>query len=431
MRVLIIGSGAREHALCWAIRRSPDVSFLACLLGNGGTAEIAANVALDPMQFDACAEWAVANQIDLTVVGPEDPLAGGIVDAFQARGSRCLGPTQAAARLESSKVWAKEFMMRHGIPTAPARVVTTATLEAAIHDLRAPEATFPVAVKADGLAAGKGVVIAQNAGEAEAALRDMIEQQRFGQSGARVLVEDFLSGREVSVFAICDGAHYRILGSACDHKRAFDGDQGPNTGGMGAYTPADWVAPEMMELIDRTIIAPTINGMAAEGVPFTGFLFAGLMITPNGPSVIEFNARLGDPETQVILPQLETSLLDLCVAADEGKLDQQPPLAWRDGAACGVVVAAQDYPISSAKGLPISTRSPLDPDVLVFHAGTRLRSDGTLEAQGGRIFTIVGFGPDLAAARDRAYANIDRITFAGARYRSDIGARGRIGNKAH
>ncbi len=329
MKVLIIGSGAREHAMCWATRRSPDVSFLACLPGNGGTASVATNVMLDPMQFDACADWAAANQIDLTVVGPEDPLAAGIVDAFQSRGLRCFGPTQAAARLESSKVWAKEFMLRHDIPTAPARLVTAATLEEAIRDLRAPEATFPVAVKADGLAAGKGVVIAQNAAEAESALRDMIEQQRFGQSGARVLVEDFLSGREVSVFAICDGKSYRILGSACDHKRAYDGDQGPNTGGMGAYTPADWVPPETMNLIERTIIAPTINGMAAEGVPFAGFLFAGLMITPDGPRVIEFNARLGDPETQVILPQLETPLLDLCVAAAEGKLDQQPPLAWR------------------------------------------------------------------------------------------------------
>ena len=422
MRVLVIGAGAREHALCWALRRSPDLDYLACLPGNGGTAALATNVALDPLQRTACADWAVANQIDLTIVGPEDPLSAGIVDAFRARGLRCLGPTQAAARIESSKVWAKAFMQRHRIPTASATIVTSATLASASAELHAPTTTFPIAVKADGLAAGKGVVIATNATEAEAALREMILDQRFGAASANVLLEGFLVGREVSVFALCDGTNYRLLGSACDHKRAFDGDEGPNTGGMGAYAPATWLTATQLDEIEQTIIAPTVAGMAADGVPFTGFLFVGLMMTATGPRVIEFNARFGDPEAEVILPLLATPLLDLCLAATTGTLAQQPPLRWHDGATCGVVIAAQDYPITGAQDLPITLPASLDPALLVFHGSTRHNAAGTLVAHGGRILTITGAGADLAAARAVVYASIDRLQFAGARYRHDIGA---------
>lgn len=420
MRVLIIGSGAREHALCWAMHHSPSLELLACLPGNGGTAALAVNVPLDPMDFAACADWAVAQAIDLTIVGPDDPLGGGIVDAFQSRGLRCFGPTCDAARIESSKIWAKAFMARHGIPTAATRVIAPETLDAVIRELRVPEARFPLVVKVDGLAAGKGVIIAKNIAEAEEALRAILLDRRFGAAGAQALIEEFMVGREASVFAICDGASYRILGTACDHKRAYDGDEGPNTGGMGAYAPAGWLTADDMERIEREIIAPTVAGMAADDVPFTGFLYAGLMMTADGPRVVEFNARFGDPEAQVVLPLLESSLLDLCDAAVDGVLASQPPLAWRDGSACGVVIATRDYPTSGAKGLPITGLDTLDDDILTFQGGTRLGPDDALETNGGRVLTIVGLGSTLDAARAHAYANVERVHFDGARYRSDI-----------
>jgi phosphoribosylamine--glycine ligase len=422
MRVLVIGAGAREHALCWALRQSPTITTLACLPGNGGTADLATNIPLDPMDFAACAAWAADHQIDLTVVGPDDPLGGGIVDAFQARGLRCLGPTAAAARIESSKVWSKAFMVRHGIPAAPARIIRAQDLAAAVRDLHAPGAPYPVAIKADGLAAGKGVVIAPDADAAEAALREMITGGRFGAAGAQVLIETFMTGREVSVFALCDGASYRLLGTACDHKRALDGDQGPNTGGMGAYAPADWLPAATLAEIEQTIIAPTVAGMATEGLPFTGFLYAGLMITADGPRVIEFNARFGDPEAQVVLPLLAAPFLDLCLAAADGRLADMPPIRWRAGAACGVVLAADTYPAAGSNGAPISGLAALDADALVFQGGTR-RAGDQLVTNGGRILTVVGLGPDRASARATAYANIARITAPGTRYRGDIGAR--------
>lgn len=420
MRVLVIGAGAREHALCWALRRAPAVSFLACLPGNGGTAELATNIPLNPLDFSACAAWAASHAIDLTIIGPDDPLGAGIVDAFQSQGLRVLGPTQAAARIESSKVWAKAFMQRHAIPTAPFQIVTLANLAEAVATLSAPGAVLPVAIKADGLAAGKGVVIAQDAAEAVAALEAMLAAHRFGTAGDQVVIEQFMYGREVSVFALCDGASYRILGTACDHKRAFDGDLGPNTGGMGAYAPAAWLPAATLAEIERTIIAPTVAGMAAEGVPFVGFLYAGIMITAQGPQVVEFNARFGDPEAQVILPLLESSLTDLCLAATAGTLATQPELRWRAGAACGVVLATRDYPASGAQGLPITGLAEVDPAVLVFQGGTQRTAAG-LVTNGGRVVTVVGFGADLAAARDHAYSNCERIHFDGMRYRQDIG----------
>jgi phosphoribosylamine---glycine ligase len=420
MRILVIGAGAREHALCWALSLSPQTTFLACLPGNGGTTTIANNVPLDPMDFSSGISWARDHQIDLIIVGPDDPLGAGIVDAYQEAGFRCFGPSKAAARIESSKVWSKDFMQRHGIPTASASIVTNETMETAIQSLHT-NTSFPVAIKADGLAAGKGVIIAREATEAEAALRAMLVDAQFGKAGQRVLIESFLRGREVSIFAICDGQHYRMMGSACDHKRAYDGDTGPNTGGMGAYAPAGWLDAATLATIEDRIIAPTVAGMASDGVPFSGFLFAGLMITADGPYVIEFNARFGDPEAQVILPLLATPLLDLILAAIDGKLDQLPPLIWNPGAACGVVVAAGSYPQSSIKGLPLNI-DPVDEDILTFHAGTKLLDNSNLQVSGGRIITVVGRGATLADAREHAYANVDRIHFEGARYRKDIGA---------
>jgi phosphoribosylamine---glycine ligase len=421
MRVLVIGAGAREHALCWALRRSPDLKYLACMPGNGGTAAIAENVQLNPMHFAAVADWAVAERIDLVVVGPDDPLGAGIVDTLHARGLRTLGPTEAAARIESSKIWAKAFMARHDIPTAPARTVTPSGLESAVRSLHAADATYPVAIKADGLTGGKGVVIAQNAVEAEAVLREMLGG-KFGAAGAQVLIESYMTGREVSVFALCDGTNYQLLGTACDHKRAFDGDEGPNTGGMGAYAPADWLSPETLTEIENTVIKPTIAGMAAEGVPFTGFLYVGLMITPEGPRVVEFNARFGDPEAQVVLPLLESDFLALCTAAANGRLGRLSAPTVRAESACGVVLAAGEYPGPGSKGAAITGLDAVEDGVLVFQAGTRL-NDGQPETNGGRILTVVGIGSDRDAARAKAYANIERITFEGSRYRTDIGAK--------
>ena len=422
MRVLIIGSGAREHALSYAIARSQAITYIACLPGNGGTSAVAENIPLDPLHIDTCVSWAKANTIDLIIIGPDDPLAAGIVDAFQREGLLCLGPTQAAARIESSKVWSKDFMQRHNIPNAAATVVTAENLDSAIASLNGPTATYPIAVKVDGLAAGKGVVIAHNSHEAEAALFDMITAQRFGGAGSRVVLEEFLYGREVSVFALSDGKNYRLFGTACDYKRAYDHDQGTNTGGMGAYSPAVWLTESELQEIETRIIAPTIKGMAAEGYPFVGFLFAGIMLTSTGPVNIEFNARFGDPEAEVILPRLVTPLLDLAIAAAQGQLATQPPIEWTEDVLCDVVITAKDYPTSSARGMPITGIETLDPDILVFHAGTRFNDNGQLETNGGRILNIIGRGPTLAAARDRSYANIDRVQFAGARHRSDIGA---------
>lgn len=424
MRILIIGAGGREHALARAIHQSPEVTFLACLPGNGGTAAIAENVPLDPMDFATCADWATAHQIDLTIIGPDNPLGAGIVDVFAARGLLCLGPTRAAARLESSKVWSKQFMHRHAIPTAPARIVTDENLTGILTALHAPEQSFPVAVKADGLAAGKGVIIAHDAYEAEAALTAMLREHRFGEAGDQVLVEEFLYGREVSVFALCDGQTYRLMQSACDHKRAYDHDAGPNTGGMGAYAPARWLDATTLERIEATIIQPTLAGMAAEGYPFRGFLFVGLMITNQGPMVIEFNARFGDPEAQAILPLLASPLLPFAMAAARGELAAHPPLRWHDAVACGVVIAAESYPQGTVSNALVTGLADVPEDVIVFHAGTKRGDDGAIHAHGGRIFTVTGIGADLASARERAYAAARHISFTGARYRTDIGLTG-------
>jgi phosphoribosylamine--glycine ligase len=420
MRVLILGSGAREHALAWAVLRSPHLSALYCAPGNGGTAAIAQNIPLDPMNFAQCADWAAAHAIDLTIIGPDDPLGKGIVDVFQQRGLRVFGPTRAAARIESSKSWAKDLMQRSGIPTA--RAATFDDLDAACRFLSSTSCKYPLVIKADGLAAGKGVSIVQTRPEAEATLKALMDERRLGEAGARILLEDYLQGPEVSFFALSDGKTILPLVPACDYKRALDGDQGPNTGGMGAYTPPGFIDDELAQHIIQTILRPTIEALAREGCPFTGILYGGLMITSNGPQVIEFNARLGDPEAQVILPRLESDLLDLFLAASEQRLDSRR-IAWRPEAACGVVLASSGYPDAYQTGFPINGLEQLPADLLAFHAGTRLGEQGQLVTSGGRVMTLVALGQNVTAARARVYEEIERIQFQGCRYRHDIAAR--------
>jgi phosphoribosylamine--glycine ligase len=424
MRVLVIGTGAREHALCWALARSPKLSALYCAPGNGGTATLAENAVLDPLDFAACAAWAERHRIDLTVVGPEDPLAGGITDAFAARGLLVFGPSQAAARIEGSKAWAKQIMSAAGVPTAHAeRFADRAAAQAYLDAYDEGGGAYPLVLKADGLAAGKGVVIAANAREASKTLDDFLVAGRLGAAGATVLIEEYLTGREVSLFALADGARVVPLAPACDYKRALDDDQGPNTGGMGAYSPPGFVPPGVVAEIEARILRPTVAALAAAGAPFRGLLYAGLILTPEGLKVLEFNARFGDPETQVVLPRLESDLLELCVAVARGRLDTAAAPVWRSESAVGVVVASEGYPGPYNKGETIGGLEVLDPDILAFHAGTRREPDGRLLTSGGRVLTLVALGPTVAAARARVYANASHVHFAGARYRTDIASR--------
>ncbi len=429
MRVLVIGAGAREHTLCWALRRSPQLTALYCAPGNAGIADLATCVPLDPMDFAACAEWAAGANIDLTIVGPEDPLCGGIVDAFQARGLPIFGPTAAAARIEGSKAWAKRLLIDAGVPTAPAAIFSDRTAAEAYLVRREAEAEalgvpcYPLVVKADGLAAGKGVFVVRDGEAARAALDELLVERSLSAAGETLLIEDFLPGVELSLFALTDGERVIALAPACDYKRAYDDDEGPNTGGMGAYSPPAFATPALLAEIEARILAPTVAALAAAGAPFRGLLYAGLMITPSGPSVVEFNARFGDPETQVVLPRLQSDLLALCAAAASGRLDTAPAPTWTDEAACGVVVAAGGYPGPYAKGDPITGLETLDGDILAFHAGTRRADDGQTVTAGGRVLTVVALGTDMAAARARVYANIGRVQFAGARWRADIAAR--------
>jgi phosphoribosylamine--glycine ligase len=424
MRVLVIGGGAREHAICWALARSLRLSALYCAPGNGGTAALAENVPLDPMDFAACAEWAERHAVDLTIVGPDDPLGGGIVDIFQARGLAVFGPTKAAARIESSKVWAKQLLQSVGVPTARAEIFTDrAAAEAYLHDYIAASGSFPIVVKASGLAAGKGVVIAAEVPAARQALDDFMLAGTVGSAGAEVVIEEYLQGPEVSVFAVCDGERFVTLVPACDYKRAYDYDTGPNTGGMGAYSPPGFVTADALAQIERRILQPTIGALARAGAPFRGVLYAGLMLTASGPYVLEFNARLGDPETQVLLPRLTSDFLELCLAAASGRLDTVPPPTWSAKAACGVVVASSGYPGAFERGHEITGLHRLPSDLLAFHAGTRREPGGRLVTFGGRVLTVVALAETMAAARERVYAHIGEVHFTGARWRTDIAAR--------
>jgi phosphoribosylamine--glycine ligase len=417
MRVLVIGGGAREHALVARLGAERDVDAVVCAPGNPGIARLAAVAAIDPANLDAMSELAERERIDFTIVGPELPLSLGIADRFAADGRLLFGPTAAAARLESSKAFAKAFMSRHRIPTA--RFHTCETSDEAMAALR--EFGFPVVLKADGLAAGKGVVIADDRSSAEAAVRDAMRDRKFGAAGDRLVVEECLNGSEVSFFAISDGSRAVPIGTAQDHKRIFDGDRGPNTGGMGAFAPSPLVDRELEARIMREIVDPVIAGMAAEGQPFRGFLYAGLMLTSNGPKVIEFNVRLGDPEAQVVLPLVEEPLLPLLFAAASSRL-AQPRVRIARGALVGVVLASRGYPESSESGRPISGIEAAEAvaGVDLYHAGTAMRG-GQLVTAGGRVLTIVGRGADYGEAIARAYDGASRIAFDGMQYRRDIG----------
>jgi len=419
MRVLVIGSGAREHALAARFAAEPGTATLLCAPGNPGIARHARLAGVDAGDVESLAALAAREQIDLTVVGPELPLSRGIADRFAADGRAIFGPTAAAARLESSKAFAKEFMQRHRVPTARFRVCRDA--DAALDIVRRGEFGLPVVIKADGLAAGKGVVIAENAAAAEAAIVDAMRGHKFGAAGDCVVIEECLRGPEVSFFAICDGTRAVTLGTAQDHKRIFDEDRGPNTGGMGAFAPSPLVDSALEQRITRHIVEPVLAGMVADGSPFRGFLYAGLMLTKDGPKVIEFNVRLGDPEAQVVLSLVDEPLLPILTAAAAGDL-RQPSIALRRGTLVGVVLASRGYPETSESDRVISGIEAAEsiPGVTVYHAGTKLH-DGNLVTAGGRVLTVVGRGDDYAEAIARAYAGALQISFDGMQYRGDIG----------
>ena len=419
MKVLVIGGGGREHALAWKLAQSPKVQRVYIAPGNGGTALDPAlrNVPItDPT---ALADFAAAEKITLTVVGPEAPLAAGIVDLFRARGLRIFGPTRAAAQLESSKAFAKDFMQRHGIPTA----LYASFTEAAAAHAHVERHGAPIVVKADGLAAGKGVVVAMSADEAHAAIDFMLD----GKAGARVVIEEFMAGEEASFIVVADGKNVLPLATSQDHKRIGDGDTGPNTGGMGAYSPAPVVTPNVHARAMHEIVLPTIAGMAADGTPFSGFLYAGLMIDAAGnPRVVEFNARLGDPEAQVLLMRLKTDLFDVLMAAtasgDQTGLDSVE-LQWDRRVALGVVMAAHGYPTTVRSGDVITGLPPAEADTVVFHAATERRGDGSLVTSGGRVLCVTALGDSVKAAQQRAYAALAPIRFDGMQRRTDIGHR--------
>jgi phosphoribosylamine--glycine ligase len=419
MRVLVLGSGAREHALVMRLIAEAGRESVVCAPGNPGIATLVHVLPADLQKIDALTALAAQERIDLTVVGPELPLSLGIADRFAAAGLRIFGPTAAAARLETSKAFAKAFMQRHGVPTA--RFQTCTSLDEAVSVVRAGSFGLPVVLKADGLAAGKGVVIAQTRDEAESALVAAMRERKFGAAGETVVIEECLTGPEVSFFLVCDGTRAVPIGSAQDHKRIFDDDQGPNTGGMGAFAPSAIFPATLEARVMTEVVDPVMKGMAAEGHPFAGFLYVGLMLTPAGPKVIEFNVRMGDPETEVVMPLLDEPLLPLLSAAADGRLTQSTCRVKDEKAVC-VVMASRGYPESSESGREIygvEAAASL-PGVSVCHAGTASR-DGQLVTAGGRVLTIVGSGSDFRRAIDRAYAGVSKIRFDGMQYRNDIG----------
>jgi len=421
VKVLLIGSGGREHALAWKLAQSPNVDEVLCAPGNAGTATEpkVRNVAIGVSDFEGLIDLARNEHVALTIVGPEVPLVGGVVDTFEAAGLKCFGPRAVGAQLEGSKAFTKAFLARHKIPTA---AYQTFTDFAAARDYVATR-TPPIVIKADGLAAGKGVIIVPTHAEAEAALDLVLRQGQFGQAGARVVIEDFLVGEEASFIAVVDGTRVVPLASSQDHKTRDDGDRGPNTGGMGAYSPAPVVTREVHDRVMREVMLPTVRGLAADGIPYRGFLYAGLMIDATGqPRVIEFNCRLGDPETQPIMFRLRSDLVELCLRCFDGTLGDEP-LNWDPRAAVGVVMASRGYPDAYDKGKPITGLERVArKDVKIFHAGTRLEGRRVV-TDGGRVLCVVGAGDTVQAACASAYSGVREITWDGAFYRNDIGHR--------
>ncbi|GMW02483.1 MAG: phosphoribosylamine--glycine ligase [Candidatus Hydrogenedentota bacterium] len=417
VNVLIVGSGGREHALAWKLQQSPIVGKLYCAPGNAGIANVAECVPIGVNDFDTLIAFAREKDIGLTVVGPEDPLTRGIVDAFEKEGLVAFGPSAKAAQLEGSKAFAKQMMAQWGIPTAAYAEFTKADKAVAYIQERG----VPIVIKADGLAAGKGVTVAHTVDEAIGAIHAAMSDRVFGDAGAKVVVEECLVGEEASILALSDGTTIMALLPSQDHKAAFDNDEGPNTGGMGAYAPAPVVTDDLKLEIQRTILEPCIAGMNAMGIPFKGVLYAGLMITKEGPKVIEFNCRFGDPETQVTLPQLKGDLLPLLLACCTGTLDQHP-LEWEGGACVSVVMASPGYPGEYPKGLPIEgiDRAELGGNAMVFHAGTAVKN-GQLVTNGGRVLNVTALGDGIAQAIDKAYKAVNCIEFKNAHFRRDIG----------
>jgi len=421
MKVLIIGNGGREHALAWKIAQSERVSHVFVAPGNAGSAreQKVQNIAIDVLDLEALVEFAQKEQVALTIVGPEAPLVAGVVDRFQAAGLACYGPTQKAAQLEGSKAFSKDFLARHKIPTAEyANFTDEAEALAYVREKGAP-----IVVKADGLAAGKGVIVAMTLAEAEDAITDMLSGNRFGAAGNRVVIEEFLTGEEASFIVMVDGKNVLPMATSQDHKRIGDADTGPNTGGMGAYSPAPVVTDDVYQRTMKQVIMPTVNGMAAEGTPYTGFLYAGLMIDETGqPKVIEFNCRFGDPETQPIIMRLESDLVELCLAAVEGKLDEAQA-KWDPRPALGVVMAAANYPDTPQTGDAISGLDSADSNIVkTFHAGTKLEGDQVVTS-GGRVLCVTALGETVKAAQQNAYQAIEKIQWDGCYYRRDIGYR--------
>lgn len=418
MQVLVIGSGGREHALAWKAAQSASVEKVYCVPGNPGIAQIAECAPMDIADNDALVAFALENKIDLTIVGPEVPLANGVVDAFRAKGLAIFGPTQAAAQIEGSKSFAKDLMKKYGIPTAAFEVFTDAEAAKAY----IVEQGAPIVIKADGLAAGKGVVVAMTLDEALEAVDMMMCDQAFGSAGCQVVVEEFLTGEEASILTFCDGTTIVPMISSQDHKRAYDNDEGPNTGGMGTYAPAPVVTADVLARVQKEILDPTVAAMKAEGIPYTGCLYAGLMITENGPKVIEFNARFGDPETQVVLPLLDSDMAEVMMACVNGNLADLD-IKWKDGAAVCVVMAAGGYPQSYRKGDVISgLDKAADLGATVFHAGTAAK-DGNIVTNGGRVLGVTAIGTDVQKAVDNAYAAVKSIHFDDVHYRNDIAYR--------
>ncbi|MEK7353093.1 MAG: phosphoribosylamine--glycine ligase [Chloroflexota bacterium] len=411
----MVGGGAREHTLVWKLAQSPKVNEIYAAPGNAGTAGIAHNLDIRDTDLPALTKAVQQNHVDLVVVGPEAPLAAGIVDHFIAIGIPIFGPTSRAARIESSKTFSEDLMQKYGIPCAKG---------AAFSDYQSATAyvkqqKMPVWIKADGLAAGKGAIIAESIPAALETLSSLMEQKTLGASGEKVIIQENLTGREMSAFAITDGKTVMPLTPACDYKRVYDNDEGPNTGGMGSYSPPEFSTPALEKTVLEKIMTPAVRAMAQEGSPYQGVLYGGLVITSEGPKAIEFNARLGDPETQVILPRLKTDLLDIILAVINGKLNQIK-IEISDEACVGVVMAPGGYPGSYKTGFPISGLDNLDKDIMVFHAGTKLNKDGQIVTSGGRTLTVVAKGKTLAEAREKVYANISRIKFEGCHYRKDI-----------
>jgi phosphoribosylamine--glycine ligase len=418
MNILVIGAGGREHALCWKIKQSPKVKRLYCAPGNGGIAGIAECVDIKVDDVGLLLQFALRKQIDLTIVGPEVSLVAGIVDAFAQKGLKIFGPSRAAAELEGSKVFAKEFMHRRNIPTATYKVFDDASL--ALTFLQA--AQFPLVIKADGIAAGKGVYVCADLKQAKAAIDEIMVQKIFGEAGNKIVIEECLQGPEASVLAVCDGKHFFVMPTAQDHKRIFDDDVGPNTGGMGTFSPSPLVTAEVLDQIVARIIEPAIRGMYQEDNPFKGILFAGLMLTADGPKALEFNVRFGDPETQSILPRLQSDIVEMFLAACDGRL-HEIKIRWDEKACVCVVIASGGYPGKYQNGFAIHGLEEVkDEDTVVFHAGTK-NDGGTLVTNGGRVLGVTSLGRNLEAAAAKAYNAVSKIEFDHMFFRRDIGTK--------